>query len=394
MTDNISNNFSSMGFTPASNQSETKSNILPTVAIGPTLVYAATTAGTILKSENGSQFASCTPGLLASVGGIAVSDKGVVIVGTNPAGATTAPVIFSSNYRSFTKCSSTAPLLLNPLRCVVFSHNANVYYAGGVATVDNDDSVIQVISAGGLISVVSGGGSTIFGTINDVCNSIDVDSKGSSRYVAHAGGQNAAGTAPRLGFATTAAFGGASLYNAQNNVPNGGAVNAVCCDNGTLSAGTVNTYFGGTLTGNAAATSRLVYVTHDVGTDPAVGNTFTPAGAGVFGNVACNITAIACNGSRVLVGGTDLIIGAGTGFGIAISDGTLAGFSIPTGSNAATYFTSVNSLAWNNTYWFAAGVNANGDVFATSLDGTTWMPINTVLAGQTGQEVASLFTLQ
>ena len=422
MTDNISTNFSYMGFNALSNSEyaynvdQTEELTDPKYALGDSISLACTSTK-LLRSVNGLKNIDITPttnagaNLLATITGVAMSPNNTaLVVGTNPAGVTTAPILYSPNGINFRK--SATELAINA-RCVTYYNYLHSFLVGCTATVAGNAVVVctqQGVAASGAVT-------TAFPAIGDRCNAISTSSKGNS-----AGATSIAGLAGIILYGgqfvgNNVAFGfsndrvDAGVLFDDGTAPAGvGSINAISNDDGILDSSFVYTLAGGSYTAGGAG-SNLVYNFRAVGANPGNGNTWiATANFDTIFPVGVNnsqVNAIAFNGQYFLVGGLGTVAPAVTNTcTVAIATFTIGAISspatqgtidiaIPTGCNIATLMSNVRSLEWNGLYWIAGGDNANGFVYARSIDAATWTLIGGAITGATsGLSVSSRFTPQ
>lgn len=416
MTDNIFTSFRNMGFNALSNseneynEEQYQQNNNPNLSIGDSLVLAAT-SNKLLSANNGTAItgdltALATSTGLTSITGVALGDNVTVAIGANPAGATTAPIIYSANNLSYTKSAATITPLANN---VYYNRLSKAFYVG--CTSQNavaDSAIVYVPPCGQGAAYAAGAGDTnIFATAagGDVCNA----------FCATSAGSQALGADPQIlvggnlaGVGGTAVLGLAVANNLGNiygvigglNTPHGaaGTVNAIVCDDGLSDLQNYYILVGGRFTGTG---SNLLVTSQTLGTNlttaagppitctaafTAIGNTIFPVGP-----AASSVNAIAFNGSVFLVGGLGNS-GASTNVPV-VAISTFAGgaftFAVPTGCNIASLFTNITSLVWNGTYWIAGGTNANGFVLAKSTNGATWSYISGAVTGATSAVVST-----
>ena len=418
MTDSISTNFSYMGFTPASNSEyaynvdQTEELTDPKYALGDSISLACTSTK-LLRSVNGLKNVDITPttnagaNLLATITGVAMSPNNTaLVVGTNPAGVTTAPILYSPNGINFRK--SATELAINA-RCVTYYNYLRNFLVGTTATAIGNG--LLACTQQGVVTGGAGIAANLFPAIGDMCNAIATDSRGDigagltitgMAGVALVGGQLVGGN--RLfGFMTDVLNAGVTFTDGSTGHNGAGSINAISNDNAILDNLWVYYVAGGALTG---AVSNLIFYGRGIGTNPAGGQAWTALGGLIFpvGPAASQVNAIAFNGQYFLVGGLGTVaVGVTNTCTVAIATFTPSGaagvgglaLTIPTGCNIATFMTNVRSLEWNGLYWIAGGDNANGFVYARSVDAATWTLIGGAITGATsGLSVSSRFTPQ
>jgi hypothetical protein len=388
-------------------------------ALGDSISLACTSTK-LLRSVNGLKNVDITPktnagaNLLATITGVAVSPNNTaLVVGTNPAGVTTAPVLFSPNGINFSKSANT--LAINA-RCVTYYNYLHSFLVGCTSTAAAAFSnAVLVCTQQGVVT--SGLVNTLFPNIGDMCNAISTSDKGSAAAAASVtgltgvilyGGQFGGGNVA-FGFDTDRVAAGTVFVGGANLPAGAGSINAISNDNGILDNSFVYTLAGGSYTAGGGA-SNLVYNFRAVGTNPAANNAWVAPTSfdTIFplGVANSSVNAIAFNGQYFLVGGLGTV-GVNTNTcTVAIATFTIAAaadpaaqgtidLAIPTGCNIANLMTNVRSLAWNGLYWIAGGDNTGGFVYARSTDAVTWTLIGGAIEGATsGLSVSSRFTPQ
>jgi hypothetical protein len=419
MTDSVSTNFYNMGFNALSNSendfnTENVSELTdPKFVLGDSVSLACTSTK-ILRSINGQTLDDITPtgGLLATHTAVAMSsNNSALVVGTNPAGATTFPILYSPNGINFKKSPTTTALAIAPT-CVDWNPGNHVFVVGCTTINGNPDSAVLIVDQQGNVTQAEGA-STAFTDVGSACRAVACSDKGlvttgpgltflggqlngagGNRVLAV--GQNILGTAGEvIVFSSTSTGVGAA-----------GSINAIATDNGSLNGVNYFILAGGAVTAVATApatTSNLFYTSAVIGADIAGGavwSTAIPTIDGIFpaGLAASRVDAIACNGQFFLVAGFGTV-GPGAGVAntltlvnVSLTIGTTAFTATAITSNIANLFTRVRSLEWNGLYWIAGGDNTSGFVYARSFDAVTWTLIGGAIAGATsGVSVSSRF---
>jgi hypothetical protein len=421
MTDTISTNFGYMGFNALSN-SENAYNVEQVAELtdaryplGDSISLACTSTK-LLRSVNGLKNVDITPtgaNSLATFTGVAMSSGNTaLVVGTNPVGATTLPILYSPNGITFTKTAANNVANLEPT-CVTWNPATRYFVVGCTSTVAGN--AVLVVNQQGAVTAAAGSGN-IFDTAapgGDTCRAVSAYSAATAvNSPVFVGGQLAAAGNRVFGFGVgDLSDNFTAITTDTTGAGNVGSINAIANDNGTLDSTFTYILAGGILTAEDPATtiSNLVFVGLDA--DPIAADAWAPVTdselifpTGAVAGANSQVNAIAYNGQYFLVGGLGTVGGATNRCTVAIAtfepgeDYGAAGeftLAVPTGCNIATLMTNVRSLAWNGLYWIAGGDNTAGFVYARSADAVTWTLIGGAIAGATrGRSVSSRFTPQ
>ena len=411
MTDSVSTNFYNMGFNALSNSendynTDNVSELTdPKFVLGDSVSLACTSTK-ILRSINGQTLDDITPtgGLLATYTGVAMSpNNSALVVGTNPVGSNTFPILYSPNGLNFKKSPTTPNLAGIAPTCVDWNPGNHFFVVGSTGS-----ATAPVIIVGQQGNAVVAGGGLFTPGAGDVCRAVACSDKGlvtTGPGVTFLGGQLTGPGNRVLGFGVNNLAATVPFTSDFTGVAGVGSINAIATDNGSLNGVNYFVLAGGAVTAAANTTSNLFNTTDLViGADPAGGSpwasgtdfaTFFPVGL-----AQSRVDAIACNGQFFLVAGlgtvgTPAVANTLTLVNVSLTPiGTLPFIATAITSNIANLFTRVRSLEWNGLYWIAGGDNANGFVYARSVDAVTWTLVGGAIAGATsGASVSSRFTL-